>query len=203
METLIKAIEIFALVTGIAYVVLEILQKDAMWWIGIATGAACAFSFAVEQLYASMGLNLSSVGVSVWGILQWRRDRRQLEAGHAPARTLHLRRLGRRAAWVSAALFVFGTLALFGLLRLLGDSSSLLDAVVAVLSAIATGWLVFSYPEQWLLWIVADLLSALLCLRSGLYWMAVLYLVYAASAVYGWCYWKKKGQYIEQHENHC
>lgn len=197
METLFKAIEIFALVSGLAYVVLEILQKDAMWWVGIATGAACAFSFAVGKLYASMGLNVYYVGVSFWGILQWRRDRRLLEEEHSPAGALHLRRLSRRTGLISAAIFVFGTLALYGVLRLLGDSSSLLDAVVTVMSAIATWWLALSYPEQWLVWIVADLLSALLCLLSGMYWMALLYLAYAASAVYGWCYWKKKGQYIE------
>ena len=28
---------------------------------------------------------------------------------------------------------------------------------------------------------------------NGQYWMAVLYLAYIASAVYGYCHWKKKG----------
>ena len=46
MGTLISAIEIFAAVTGVAYVVLEILQKNAMWVVGILTGLACAFSLA-------------------------------------------------------------------------------------------------------------------------------------------------------------
>ena len=200
METLIKAIELFALVTGLAYIVLEVLQKDAMWWVGIATGAACAFSFAVQQLYASTGLNIYYVCVSVWGIVQWRRDRAALRAEGGTADALHLRRPSRRTLWVSALLLVGGTLLLSLLLQQIGDSASVLDAGVTVLGAIGTWWLAKSYPEQWLIWVVADLLSTVLCLRAGMPWMALLYAVYAASAVYGWLYWKKKGKYIIEEE---
>jgi nicotinamide mononucleotide transporter len=70
LDQVIQAIEIFALVTGIVYVVLEILQKNAMWVIGILTGAACAFEFAVTHVWASMGLNLYYVAMSVVGLIQ-------------------------------------------------------------------------------------------------------------------------------------
>ena len=49
MDTLIQAIEIFAAVTGVVYVILEILQKNAMSWVGIFSGAACAFEFATGE----------------------------------------------------------------------------------------------------------------------------------------------------------
>jgi len=45
METAIKIVEIFAFLSGLVYIVLELKQKDFMWYIGIATGIACAFSF--------------------------------------------------------------------------------------------------------------------------------------------------------------
>lgn len=198
METLIKAIELFALVTGLVYIVLEIRQKDAMWWVGIAMSAACAFSFGVRQLYASMGLNVYYVAVSLWGIVQWHRDGKKLRTEGAAPAALHLRKPSARTLWISGAVFVAGTLLLSQLLRWLGDSASLLDAGVAALSAIGTWWLAKSYPEQWLVWIVADLLTAVLCLRAGMNWMALLYFAYAASAVYGWLYWKKKGIYIDK-----
>ena len=66
----IQAIEIFALVTGVIYLVLEILQKNAMWVVGILTSAACAFSFAYQQVWASMGLNLYYVAMSVVGFIK-------------------------------------------------------------------------------------------------------------------------------------
>ena len=197
MEGLIKAIEIFALLTGLAYVILEIGQKNAMWIVGIATGAACAFSFAVQSLWASMALNVYYVLISVWGLVQWRKAGKELEESDAAQGSLHLARPDRKNLILSLAIFVAGSLALIAVLRLLHDSESALDAVVAVMSAIATWWLAKSWPEQWLVWILADMLSTVLCLSAGMHWMAALYLVYALSAVYGWVHWKKRGVYLE------
>lgn len=194
-------IEIFAFVTGILYIVLEIGQKNAMWIIGILTGIACAWSFAVQTLWASMGLNIYYVFMSVWGLWQWRRDSRLLaeKTGRAEdaAAAIRLRRPSRRVLFISAILTVVGSAGLIALLHLLGDRESAMDAIVAVLSAVGTWWLAKSYPQQWLVWIVADLLSTILCLAVGMYWMALLYLAYTASAVYGWFHWTRQGVYIE------
>ena len=191
METVIQAIEIFAAVTGVLYVLLEILQKNAMWVIGILTGAACAFSFAVQNVWASMGLNIYYLAVSVIGLYKWRKDSAEVGDGE-----IHLRKLpGRVMAW-SAAAFVLGSLALTWILRKTGDAAPLLDASAAVLSVIATWWLAQSYLRQWILWIVADVLSTALCLHTGQWWMAGLYIVYSASAVYGYYHWKRKGVFV-------
>ena len=197
---LIKAIEIFAFVTGLLYVIWEIGQKNAMWVVGILTGLACAWSFGVQHLWASMGLNVYYVFVSVWGLYQWRHDSRLLAAGSSGPEaepSIHLRHLPRRTLLVSVQLFVFGSIALVALLHLLNDQESAMDAVVAVLSAIGTWWLAKSYPQQWLIWIVADVLSTVLCLRVGMYWMALLYVAYAASAVFGWYHWRRRGSWID------
>lgn len=204
-----SAFEVFCLVTGIAYLLLEIGQKSAMWYVGIITGAACAAVFGVEKLYASMALNAYYVGVSFYGLWQWKRDAAALrgasgaDPGDAAGRTgdvagadIHLRRPSVGLLAVSAAILVAGTALLWWILRLTGDSQSLLDAGVTVLSAVATWWLSRSVPHQWLLWIVADIFTAWMCARQGMYWMTGLYAVYAASAIYGWYHWKRKGQYI-------
>lgn len=197
---IISLIEQFAFYTGILYVILEILQKNFMWVLGIMTGAACAYSFAVQHLYASMGLNIYYVVVSFWGLYQWRKDKNRLEASasaEVKGATIHLERLSRKTALISLGVFIVGTALLILLLKAIGDSESVLDAVVTVMSAIATWWLAKSYPQQWLLFIVADVLSTILCFTSGLNWMAVLYMVYIASAVYGYHHWMKKGAYVQ------
>ena len=185
---IVRAIEIFAFVTGIAYVVLEILQKNAMWVLGILTGAACAYSFAVQRSWGMTGLNIYYVVMSVIGLIQWRKDGAEVAEG-----AIHLRPLPRKTALWSAMGFVVGSLALIALFRALGDGSSALDATATVLSIIATWWLTRSYIQQWMLWVVANTLTTALCLVNGQYWMAVLYLAYVASAVYGYYHWKKKG----------
>ena len=181
-------IEIFACVTGVLYIVLEILQKNAMWGVGVLTGAACAVSFAIQHNWGMVGLNLYYVVISVVGFFQWRRDGAKVESG-----AIHVAALPRKVAIWSAAGFVLGSLAFIWLLRLLGDGASELDAVASVLSVIATWWLTRSYPQQWLLWIVADALTALLCLSTGQFWLLVLYLAYAGSAIYGYVHWQRKG----------
>ena len=191
METLIQGIEIFALVTGVVYVVLEVLQKNAMWVLGILTGAACAFSFGLQRVWASMGLNLYYVVVSVLGFIRWRRDSEQVAEG-----AIHLNVLPKRVALVSGGIFVVGGLGLIQLLRVTGDAAPVLDGSATVLSIIGTWWLAQSYLQQWMLWIVADVLSAVLCLTTGQYWMALLYAVYIASAVYGYFHWKRHGKYV-------
>lgn len=188
---LFSAIELTATVSGVAYVILEIFQKKAMWVVGIITGAACAWAFGKQHLWASMALNLYYMAVSLWGLREWSRD--EVSAGDS---AIHLRPPGRGVVLVSLACTLAGTAALYFMLRWLGDSQSLADAFVTVLSAVATLWLAKSYPQQWLLWIVADLCSTMLCLTAGLNWMAALYLIYCLSAVYGWFHWRSHGRYI-------
>jgi len=186
-----QLIELLAALTGVAYVVLEILQKNAMWVVGIVTGAACAVSFAAQHVWASMGLNVYYVVVSVIGLVHWRRDGAAVGEGE-----IHLNPLSKKTALWSAVAFVLGSLAFMQLLRLLGGNASRLDAMATVLSVIATWWLVRSYLPQWLLWVVADVLSTLLCLQTGQYLMAGMYLAYCLSAVYGYVHWKKRGKIV-------
>ena len=191
METIIRIIEIFALVTGVAYVVLEILQKNAMWVLGILTGAACAFSFGVQHVWASMGLNIYYVVVSFIGLWQWKKDVAQVGEGE-----IHIRPLTPKVQYISTLVYVIGLYPIFYILKASGDPAPLLDAASTLLSVIATWWLAKSYLRQWLLWIGADLMSTWLCIDTGQWWMAVLYAVYAASAVYGYFHWKKRGKVV-------
>ena len=187
----IQAIEVFALVTGIAYVVLEIMQKNAMWVLGILTGSACAFSFGVQHVWASMGLNLYYVVMSVVGLVQWRKASTQVAEGE-----IHLQAVPKKVGIWSVVVFFVGSLVLIQLLRAAGDAQPFLDGTAAVLSVIGTWWLAQSYLQQWLLWIVADIITTTLCLTTGQYWLAFLYIAYIASAVYGYFHWKKRGVYI-------
>lgn len=188
---IIQFIEVFALVTGIAYVVLEILQKNVMWVLGVLTGAACAFSFGIQRIWASMGLNIYYVIMSVVGYIQWRKASEKVGEGE-----IHLAPLSRKTALWSMLAFVLGSVVLMQVLRAAGDAHPELDAVAAMLSVIATWWLAQSYLQEWLLWIVADLLTAWLCIRTGQYWMSALYLFYVGSAVYGYYHWKSKGKML-------
>ena len=200
--------QIFTLLTGVIYIVLEVRQKNFMWVVGIATSLAAMWVFFRQGLYASFGLNTYYFITAFIGLWQWRRNRASLSTGdngqeQKDDNIVVLNRLTIRTVIVSLIVSLCGILALsYGMSALhkagiLGENPmSLLDSAVAVLSAVATWWLVKSYREQWWLWILADTLSVVLCATQGMWAMAALYLAYVAAAVYGLHYWKKKGVYI-------
>ncbi len=190
--------EIFTLVTGVIYIILEIRQKNLMWGVGILTSLAAMWVFFRQGLYASFALNTYYLVTSFIGLWQWRKDidRISQDGSEQKGGTVRLKRLSIKTVAVSAFAVVAGTLALAFLMELLENPMSYLDSAVAVLSAVATWWLVRCYIQQWWLWIAADTVSTVLCASQGLWWMAALYAAYAVSAIIGYIHWKKHGRYI-------
>lgn len=195
-----KYIEIFTLITGVIYVILEIRQKHSMWLVGVLTSLAAMLVFFRQGLYASFALNTYYLVTSCIGIWQWSKDKRKLSEldGVNDDNVVHLNKLTLNVILMSAFVLLVGTSALAQLMSVFENPMSYLDSFIAVLSALATWWLVKAYIEQWWLWIVADMMSTILCAYQGLWWMTLLYGVYAVSAIYGYVHWKRKGVYINQ-----
>ncbi len=194
---IIQVIEIIALVLGIPYIVLEVLQKNSMWYFGIITSSACAIQFFLQHNWANMGLNIYYVVMAVWGLYQWTKDSRALdEAGAKDGADIHLSRLTPAAAVLSLVVFIAGTAILIRALQLMNDSSACLDAVSTALCVIAMFWLAKSIPWHWILWIVGDALLVIMCWKAGMVWMTILYLSYIAASAYGLYRWFKHGRYV-------
>lgn len=191
-------LEIFTLITGVIYVILEIRQKNAMWVLGIITSLASMLVFYSQGLYASFGLNAYYLITAFIGLWQWRKDKRAIEN----TARIHLNRLSWKVVAVSAIIIIAGSAGVAAGMEYMSELGfkenpmSLLDASVAVLSAVATWWLVKSYLQQWWLWIAANILSMVLCATQGMWWMALLYIMYTAAAVIGLKHWEKNGEYV-------
>ena len=188
--------EIFTLVTGIIYMILEIRHHRFMWVVGVLTSAAAMWVFFRQGLYASFGLNTYYLITAFVGLWHWTRDSRRLavEENVAEDEVIVLNRLSLKTVLLSLAFTVAGLFALAWVMDLVENPMSYLDSAVTVLSIVATWWLVKSYIEQWWLWILADTLSTILCLTQGMWWMAVLYAAYTASAFIGLIYWRRHGR---------
>ena len=201
--------EIFALITGVVYIVFEIRQKNFMWVVGIATSLASMWVFFRQGLYASFGLNTYYFIASFIGLWQWARFKQQMAGDISTTLdmkeddTVVLNRLKWPVVAVSAAVCLAGVFALSTGMDFLYEKGllaenpmSLLDSAATMLSVVATWWLIKAYIQQWWLWIIADLLSVILCVSQEMWWMAVLYLAYVISAVIGLHYWKSRGVYM-------
>lgn len=194
--------QIFTLVTGVMYMVLEIRHHNFMWVVGVVTSAAAMWVFFRQGLYASFGLNTYYLVTAFIGLWQWSRDSRKLKGTEGKTDDagggIALNRLDLKTAAVSAVVAAGGIFVLAWVMEHLENPMSYLDSAVTVLSAVATWWLVRSYIEQWWLWILADTLSTILCLTQGMWWMAALYAAYTLSAVIGLIYWHRHGRYINE-----
>lgn len=196
--------QIFTLVTGVLYIIYEIRQKNFMWVVGIATSLAAMWVFFRQGLYASFGLNTYYFITAFIGLWHWRRDKKALKENiDVKEDTIVLNRLSLKTVIASAVIVVIGSVLLSEGMSYLHEQGllaenpmSMLDSATTVLSAVATWWLVKSYREQWLLWIVADSMSVVLCATQQMWWMAALYLAYVAAAIYGLRYWKRVGMYL-------
>lgn len=195
--------EIFTLVTGVMYMILEIRHHNFMWIVGVVTSLAAMWVFFRQGLYASFGLNTYYLVTAFIGLWQWRRDGQMIRNegqesndGSRESDMIALNKLSLKTVLVSALVAAAGIVVLAWLMRLVENPMSYLDSTVTVLSAVATWWLVRSYIEQWWLWILADTLSTVLCLTQGMWWMTALYAAYTLSAVYGYIHWKKHGTYV-------
>ena len=194
---IIQIIEIIALVMGVPYMILEVLQKNTMWYFGMVTSTACAIQFFLQSNWANMGLNIYYVVMAFWGLYQWRKDSEALKTGaKEDGKEIHLTHLTLKTALWSAAVFVVGTGLLIWVLDLMHDSNAWMDAVSTALCVVAMFWLARSIPYHWILWIIGDTILVVMCFIGGKYWMTALYVAYVIASAYGLVRWRRHGVYV-------
>lgn len=178
-------LEFISFVLSIITVVLNIRQTHWAWLFAIASSAAYGVVFFGARLYGDAGLQAVFIAVSLWGWYQWLYG----GARHAP---LTVTRSEVRRWWVGLA----GWLAGFVVLALFLDAYT--DTDVPYIDGFLTagsllGQLLLSRKkvENWLVWIVVDVLYVGLYIYKGLHMTAVLYALFIVLAWIGWRTWTR------------
>lgn len=76
-------------------------------------------------------------------------------------------------------------------LDLLGGAGTLLDSASTVTSVVANLLMMLRYREQWLLWIVIDIITVIMWILAGDFIMVTMWAVYLVNAFYGYYNWTK------------
>jgi len=180
-------IQIFGVVTGILYVILEVKQNRFLWPLGIITSAAYIYIFFTGKFYADMGLQVYYVLISIYGWYYWSRGGAKETKGALP-----VVRINRQQLILLFLTFAFSWALIYFVLDRYTDSSVPLgDSFTTALAIVATWMLTRKIIEQWFLWIIANVVSIALYIYKGLYPTVILYAVYAGMAVYGYLEWKR------------
>jgi nicotinamide mononucleotide transporter len=172
-----------AVALALAYLLLAIRQNPWCWPFAIASGVLYLWLFARTGLVMQAALQVFYVAMALYGWRAWRGTRQR-----PPARVRRWPAV--RHAWLLAAM----ALLTWGNVSLLGADGrdplvAWVDAFVAWGSVLATLLTARKVLENWLYWIVLDLVAAVLYAAQGLTATAGLFVLYAALAVHGYRVW--------------
>lgn len=102
---------------------------------------------------------------------------------------------GKKLNWKQSMIFLIVIIiAIFGykgILDLLGGNKTLLDSASTTISVVANLLMMLRYREQWLLWIIIDIITVAMWIIAGDYVMVTMWGVYLINAFYGYYNWTK------------
>ena len=178
-------LEALAVVFSLAYVVLAIYQNVLCWPVGLVGAGLTFLVFLDARLYGAMALQGVFMALMVYGWYEWRQGGEEggrLAVGRTPTRWRAL--LGLVGILFALAL---------GLFLKFGTNAALpfLDAGTTSFSLVAQFMTTRKWIENWLVWIVVDVVYIGMLVSQQLHLMTALYLAYLVLAVLGFVKWRR------------
>jgi nicotinamide mononucleotide transporter len=178
-------IEWVAAIAGAISVYLSARENILSWPTAIVNVTLYIVVFMKSGLYSDMGLQVVYLALSIYGWYQW------LHGGEQRAK-LHVSRATPIAWIISGMVGVMFWLALARYVSTLqGVAFPYLDAGLTTLSLVAQWMMTRKILENWVLWIIADIIYVPMYFVKHLYVTAGLYLVFLALAIMGFVEWRR------------
>jgi nicotinamide mononucleotide transporter len=138
------------------------------------------------NLLGQAGRQLMFIAVSIYGWVQWSRNRR-LGREHSAVTP---RWASGRERLLLVVVLIGGTLVLTPIFRMLGSFEPVwADAWIFVGSLLATWGMARGWTEFWLIWVAVDIVGVPLLVSAGYYASALLYLFYGVFTIIGFFTW--------------
>jgi len=201
-------IEAIGTLAGLLCIWLASLEKIINYFFGLINVTLFAIIFFQIQLYASLLLQLFFFAANIYGWYAWSRQTSQNEA-ELQIRWLPLpKALGWLAACVVAIglmtvyidpVFAFLTRVAVNLMQMFGlnvtlptlqpDAFPFWDSCMMVLTIVAMILMTRKFVENWLLWVVINLISVAIFALQGVYAMSLEYMILTFIALNGSRMW--------------
>ena len=183
---MLRLLDILGFAVGLVYLWLEYKASIWLWLAGIIMPAIDLLLYYKAGLYADFGLAVYYVLAGVYGFLAWKCFKKSKD-GVPEKPVVHFRRSHILPAAAVALLLWWG---IWWILVHFTDSTvPVADAFTTALSIVALWALSCKYAEQWLLWLVVDLVCCVLYVRKGIPFKASIYGLYTVVAVFGYRKW--------------
>jgi nicotinamide mononucleotide transporter len=178
--------EIIAAVLGLANIVLLVRRSIWNYPFGLVMVALYGWVFLGARLYSDAALQVFFFVVQIYGWWNWYRAR----DAEGLARVEVMNPMAR-AIW--CGIIVAATIAEgWYLANQTTDSAPWMDANTTAMSVVAQYLLSVRKIENWILWIVTDMVQIGLYCWKGLYPTTALYVLFLGISIYGFVEWRRQ-----------
>ena len=186
-------LDMFTTILGLLYIWLEYRASLLLWFVGIIMPALDIYLYWSHGLYGDAGMaayyTLAAVyGYCIWKFKKTRKQKLSLPIVFMP-----------KKQYLPAALFFLAAwgITYFVLITWTNSTVPVLDSFTNALSFVGLWALARKYAEQWLFWIVVDVVCTILYVHKGIPFKALLYGLYVVIAVLGYNKWRKQAKVIK------
>ena len=181
-------VDVVGSVAGIAGVLCVVLVAKGNIWnylFGIINVSMYAYISYKAALYGDAALNaLYYVPMQFIGWWQWRKRGEAMSQADADGRSMQVK--ARRFTWNQRILLALGcavgVIAVGYVLKHFGDPQPFKDSATTVLSIVAQALMALAFMEQWVLWIITNVISVIMwciCVARGEAHAAVMVIMWA------------------------
>ncbi|MBQ8435269.1 MAG: nicotinamide mononucleotide transporter [Oscillospiraceae bacterium] len=175
-----------AAVCGIMNVVLCAKGKKAQYYWGLVNIASYIAISAMSRLYGEVMLNtFYYIPLQFIGLYMWRKNYSNISD------SVKVRKMKTIPAIILIISTFIGICLYKYVLSVIGGNSVWLDSTSTVISIVANALMVLRYREQYLLWLVVNVVTTVMWALKGDPIMTTMWAVYAFNAVYGYYLWNK------------
>ncbi|MAY85018.1 MAG: hypothetical protein CMP59_12890 [Flavobacteriales bacterium] len=174
--------EIPAVLAALIYVILAARRNRWCFLYGFISSAIYIYLSFHLKLYFDTFINAYYVAMSVYGWIDWTKEDVENDA--------KVLRIG----WKKFSYYSIGIVALSFILGSLAEnftdnSLPYWDSFTTLGSLLATYWVVKRYIENWIIWVLVDLVYVFVYLAKGLPLTSVLFFSYTFMAIFGYFNW--------------
>lgn len=181
-------LNIIAGISGVISVVLCAKGKISFYFIGFVQTTTYLFLAWQNCFYGEVLENIFYLVTMIWGIFVWKKNIVKNEDGSQNVKALKFTPL----KWILSIIgTITATIVVGYWLTTIGSQQAYTDAATNVLAIFAQILMVKRYREQWIWWLIIDVLCIKLWIVAGNWSMVAMYIAWTINCIYGWYNWSK------------
>lgn len=173
---------------GVISVVLCAKGKLSFYFIGFIQTGICLWLTWDARFYGEFAENIFYLVTMIWGIFIWKKNMNTNDDG---SQQVKAKKFTVKQWFSSITSTIALTLGLGYGLTLIDSAQAYTDAATNVLALFAQILMIKGYREQWIYWIIIDVLCLKMWFVDGNWSMVAMYIAWTINCLYGWYNWTK------------